>query len=114
MRPARLATSVLVSALIRRAQSDGGFAAVLSKGDANAGSMLVILAKNGRKLRVLERVLQLDDSYRWDDVVSQEIENEEEIDKLIGRRRKYDPDLWVLELDIPSPERFAAEMNALN
>ncbi|MBN9940404.1 DUF1491 family protein, partial [Listeria monocytogenes] len=25
------------------------------------------------------------------------------------RRRDRDPDLWVVELDIPSAERFAAE-----
>jgi len=25
------------------------------------------------------------------------------------RRRARDPDLWVIELDIASPERFAAE-----
>ena len=26
-------------------------------------------------------------------------------------RQKYDPDLWIIELDVASAERFAAEMN---
>ncbi|HKT13892.1 MAG TPA: DUF1491 family protein [Allosphingosinicella sp.] len=110
----RLASSVLVSGLIRSAESRGGFAAVLAKGDPNAGAVLIILTKGGRKLRILERLLQPDGNYLWQDPSSQAIDKEEEIDRLVDRRRKHDPDLWLLELDIPSPERFAAEMNASN
>jgi hypothetical protein len=109
---ARLTSSVLVGALIRRAESQGGFAAVLAKGDPGAGAVLVLLTKGGRKLRILERLMQGDGHYYWQDSSAQAIGNEEEIDKVIERRRKYDPDLWLVELDIPSPERFAAEMNA--
>jgi hypothetical protein len=110
----RLASSVEVGALRRLAESQGGFAAVLAKGDANAGSILVILAQNGRKLRILERLLQPDGRYQWQDIAAQVIDKEEEIEALLTRRRRYDPDLWLLELDIPSAERFAAEMNASN
>jgi hypothetical protein len=109
---ARLATSVLVTALIRRAESIGGFAAVLAKGDSTAGAALVILTEKGRKQRVLERILQPDGHYIWQDVSTQAAENEEEFERFLGRRRKYDPDLWLIELDVPSAERFAAEMNS--
>ena len=85
---ARLASSVLVTALIRLAESHGGFAAVLARGDRNAGSLLVVLAKNGRKLRVLERVLRPDDSYAWDDVLRQGVEEEAEFQAVIDRRRR--------------------------
>lgn len=111
---ARLATSVLVSGLSRRAEAEGGFAAVLAKGDPEAGSLLVILTERGRKLRILERLLQPDGRYLWQEVGGQSVAKDDEVSALIARRRRYDPDLWVLELDIPSPERFAAEMNALN
>ena len=43
----RLASSVLVTALIRKAEAEGGFGAVLAKGDASAGSILVILTERG-------------------------------------------------------------------
>ena len=109
---ARLATSVLVTALMRRAESEGGFAAVLNKGDATAGAVLVILNEKGRKQRVLERVLQPGGTYSWQDLMSQAIEDEEEFLRLMERRRSFDPDLWLIELDVPSAERFAAEMNA--
>ena len=44
---ARLATSVLVGGLMRKAQSEGGFAAVLAKGDSTAGAVIVILHERG-------------------------------------------------------------------
>jgi hypothetical protein len=107
----RLASSVLVGALLRRAEAEGGFGAVLAKGDPTAGAIAVILAEKGRKACFLERLLQPDGSYSWQSA-RQEIENEREFEKFLARRRSFDPDLWILELDIASAERFAAEMNA--
>jgi len=107
----RLASSVLVGGLLRRAESEGGFGAVLAKGDPSAGAIAVILAEKGRKACFLERLLQPDGSYSWQSA-RQEIDNEQEFQKFLDRRRQFDPDIWILELDIASAERFAAEMNA--
>ena len=101
---------MLVGALLRRAQQEGGFGAVLAKGDPMAGAIAVILAEKGRKACFLERLLQPDGHYAWQSA-RQEIENEEEFKSFLERRRRFDPDLWILELDIASAERFAAEMN---
>jgi hypothetical protein len=107
----RLASSVRASALLRLAEAEGGFGAVLAKGDAMAGAIAVILAEKGKKACFLERLLQADGSYAWQES-RQDIENEKEFNSFLERRRKSDPDLWILELDIASAERFAAEMNA--
>ena len=106
----RLASSVLVSALLRRAELAGGFGAVLAKGDPTAGAIAVILAEKGRNACFLERLLQPSGSYAWQSA-RQDVENEQEFQKFLDRRREFDRDLWILELDIPSAERFAAEMN---
>ena len=111
---ARIASSVLATALMRRAQAEGGFAAVLAKGDSTAGAILVILTEKGANPRFLERLLQPDGRYSWQDAGLKAAANPEEVQKFLDRRRKFDPDLWLIELDIPSAERFAAEMNALN
>lgn len=111
----RLATSVLVGGLMRKAESEGGFAAVLAKGDPTAGAVIVILHERGGPQRVLERLLQPDGAYKWQDTTGQvfdKITKNEDVPGFVARRRRFDPDLWVLELDIPSAERFAAEMNA--
>jgi hypothetical protein len=111
---ARLATSVIATALMRKAEAEGGFAAVIHKGDAMAGSILLILAERGRKSALLERILQADGRYIWNETGPKEAGNDEESRKFLDRRRQYDPDMWILELDVPSAERFTAEMNALD
>ena len=110
----RIATSVLAGALIRKAEAEGGFGAVLAKGDATAGSILVILLEKGVNPRLFERLLQPDGRYAWQESGSQHIENSKEVPEFIARRRRFDPDLWLIELDVPSGERFAAEMNAFD
>ena len=109
----RLSSSVLVGALVRKAQGEGGFAAILARGDDSAGSILVILLERGGPSRLFERILQPDGSYRWDPAATQPTD-ESEVPELVARRRRFDPDLWVVELNIPSAERFAAEMNAFD
>jgi hypothetical protein len=106
----RLQTSILVSGLLRQAEAAGGFGMVMAKGDSTAGSVLVILAEKGRKARILERLLQQEGRYSWQDTGPEALTNDEEAEKFLARRRKFDPDLWILELDVPSAERFTAEM----
>ena len=106
----RLASAVLVSALLRRAELEGGFGAVLAKGDATAGALAVILVERGGEPRLLERILQPDGGYRWDEAAA----GSGAVDEFIARRRRFDPDLWVIELDVPSAERFVAGMNSVD
>jgi hypothetical protein len=109
----RLASGVLVGALIRCAQADGGFAALLARGDENSGAVLVILTERGSDPRILERIMLADGRYAWQSPNGQTISKTSEVPALIARKRRFDPDLWVLELDVPSAERFTAEMNSM-
>lgn len=99
----RLPTGVVVSAMLRRVNDAGGFGAVLAKGDAQAGGVLVVAVEGGTT-RLLERGIGPDgrpgliDSTPADD-----------LDAYWRRRRQRDPDLWVVELDIVDSPRFAAE-----
>ena len=109
----RLATNLLIGALVRKAEAEGGFAAVLSRGDDSSGSVLVILTEKGTDPRIYERLLGADGAYSWQATLSPEKSNPLKLDEFLSRRRRFDPDLWVIELDIPSPERFAADMNSI-
>jgi hypothetical protein len=102
---------MLATALIRRAEAEGGFGAVLAKGDATAGSIVVVLLEKGENPRIFERILQSDGHYGWT-AATRSDGTAEEVPTFIARRRRFDPDLWVLELDVPSAERFADQMNA--
>jgi hypothetical protein len=107
---ARLSSSLLVTALLRLAERDGGFGAVLTRGDANAGALTVILTERGVRRQILERAVQPDGAYRWQEIGNRAAGNEEEFARFLERRRRFDPDLWILELDVPSAERFADQM----
>ena len=109
----RIATSVLVTALLRLAEREGGFGTVIFKGDENAGALLILLAERGRRVTVLERLLQPDGSYAWASPLKPDQE-EAELDGFVARRRRFDPDSWVLELDTASAERFADEIKRLD
>src|SRR3546814_20575550 len=95
---------------MRRAEAEGGYAAVLAKGDPTAGAVLVILAERGRKLRIMERILQPTGDYAWQEAVGEAAENDDEFEKFLARRQKFDPDIWFLERDSTYEDRFAHEM----
>ncbi len=106
---ARLPSGVVVSALLRRVNDSGGLGMVLAKGDAQAGSILVLARENGANPRFLERGYGFDGTETLIASGPQNPDNEEEISDYWARRRRSDPDLWVIELDIATAERFAAE-----
>ncbi|HCJ80817.1 MAG TPA: DUF1491 domain-containing protein [Erythrobacter sp.] len=105
---ARLPAHVEVSGLIRAVESAGGFAMVLQKGERDAGTILVLTTQNGRNTRLWERMPQLDGSRKFSCTREQDDENPREIDDYMGKRRRSDPDCWVIELDIENAERFVA------
>ncbi|WP_395613904.1 DUF1491 family protein [Allosphingosinicella sp.] len=107
---ARLATQVLVSSLIRRAQAEGGFGAVLAKGDATAGAVMVVVAQRGVRTLLLERLLLPEGSYAWQDNGRAGVDDSE-FGELLARRRRGDPDLWLIELDVADAAAFVAGMN---
>jgi hypothetical protein len=105
----RLTASVEATGLIRRIQADGGFAAVLHKGDADRGALLLVIRSRGAYVTCLERTLGIDGVYRWSRTGSGETESAEELADFLKKRISWDPDLWLIELDIAQPERFNAE-----
>jgi hypothetical protein len=106
MSPARLPAHLEVAGLMRRVQAAGGFAAVLHKGERDAGAILVVATLSGGNARLFERMPSLDRERPWAVTRSQDIENAREFDQYVSRRTSQDPDCWVIELDIVNPERF--------
>lgn len=95
-----------VAGLIRAVESAGGFAAVLHKGERDAGTIVVVLAEKGGNARLFERVPDAFGDRIWTCSRVQDIENSAEFDEYLTRRQASDPDLWIVELDIADGERF--------
>ena len=105
----RLSASVEAAALCRRIESEGGFAAILHKGDLERGSLLLVIRQRGQYVTCLERMLSLDGSYAWTKGGPAPSADESELTEFIKRRTRFDEDSWLIELDIAQPERFIAE-----
>lgn len=108
----RLPAQLEVSGLIRAVQAAGGFATVLHKGEPDAGTIVVVLCENGRNARLFERMPSPDGTRKWTLTKSQDAENVTEFNDLLTRRHNRDPDLWIVELDIPNGERFIGIVNS--
>lgn len=106
---ARLKASVEASSLIRRTEADGGFAAVIRKGDPERGALLIVVRSRGSYVASLERTLSIEGRYQWTQVGPAESESEEKLAEFLQKRVSFDQDLWLIELDIAQPERFIAE-----
>ena len=62
---ARLSASLEAASLCRRAESQGGFAAILNKGDPERGSLLLVIRERGQYVACLERMLSAAGTYTW-------------------------------------------------
>jgi len=81
----------------------------MRKGDEERGSLLLFVSNRGVHVACLERVLNLDGTYRWQRVGPAESAGSPEIADFLARRARFDEDLWAIELDIADAERFIAE-----
>ncbi|UVO51010.1 DUF1491 family protein [Sphingomonas sp. SUN019] len=104
---ARLPTHLIVGALLRRTNNAGGMGVVRARGD-DQGGMILVIADDGASVKVLERGLGPDGN---DALITSGPSNisGESIEEYWKRRRARDPDLWIVALDTPDAERFAAE-----
>ena len=102
----RLPTHLEVSGLLRQVAAAGGFAAVLHKGEREAGTIVVVCAENGANRRVFERMPSAEGDRKWTLVQSETTDNAAYLDAYLTRRQAQDPDLWIIELDVANGERF--------
>ena len=103
-----------VSALVRAVEAAGGFAAVIAKGERDAGTLLVTCCESGRNCRAYERMPRPDGTRGWTLAKTQDSENPLGFSEYLDRRKRQDSDLWIVELDIPDAERFIDSTGTLN
>jgi len=105
----RLPTEVEATGMLRRVEAQGGFATVIRKGDPQSGALLLVIASRGIHASCLERILTLDGDYSWQRCGPADSASSIEVADFLARRTRFDPDSWIIELDIAAPERFIAE-----
>ncbi|WP_447758295.1 DUF1491 family protein [Sphingopyxis fribergensis] len=109
----RLKSRFLVDLLLRRTEAAGGFAAIIAKGDETSGIILVQCSDRGEPGPLLERRFSSGGNYIWEDVGPADPKDSESRANYQDRRRKADPDMWLIELDIADAPQLVAEWAAL-
>ena len=109
----RLPAHLEASAILRLAESQGGFATVLAKGERDAGTLLLVTLYRGTGATLYERMPALDGSRIFVATKIENTENPHEFSEYLARRRQQDRDIWLIEVDIADPERFVAQITAL-
>ena len=106
----RLPAHLEISGMIRAIESQGGFASVIAKGERDAGTILILTIYRGENAVLFERLPQLDGSRPFIAAKQQNPEKPHEIFEYLEKRKKQDPDIWILEADIADGARFIASL----
>jgi hypothetical protein len=96
----RIKAGIFVSMALRRGNADGRYGAVLRRGDADAGGILLVL--RGRQgVCVLAQARTADGDPAWSRGTGKDPVDDTTADAYVERQLKFDPDLWVLEFESP-------------
>ena len=93
----RLTARFWVDAYLTRLRLQDIPAFVLAHGDDTAGTVLVKLNTLDRQACLYQRTYDLmADEQKWSVLLADE---EQQVDEAIARQRRFDPDLWVIEVE---------------
>jgi hypothetical protein len=99
----RLTSEFYTSALLRRVFGAGGFGAVVKRGATEAGSIFVLSRKGFGTVSLYGPAAQASyDSARPDDrlfTLLAEDAPEDEVLRRLEREQKFDPDIWIVEIE---------------
>lgn len=100
----RVTTELWVSAVVRRAFAAGGFAAVERRGAAEAGAIIVVRRDRFGQVKLYLPAPQTSyDEARPAEryfVEAVDIADDPAVALRIERETRFDPDLWVVELEV--------------
>jgi hypothetical protein len=96
----RIKAGLWVSMALRMGNADGRYGAVVRRGDADAGGVLVVLRKD-KEVCVLSQLRSAEGELVWMRATGPGPVDDATADAYIARQVKFDPDLWVIEFDAP-------------
>lgn len=105
----RLKAEIWVKALIRRCEVAGAAAMVVRRGDATSGVVLVKVNRLDRTAQVFAPARAGDGALIWMAGTGPAPVPEPDADAYIERQRKFDPDLWVVEIEDREGRNFLQE-----
>lgn len=100
----RVTTDLWVSALLRQVFGSGGFAAVIKRGAMEAGAVFILTRDRLGEVGLFGPAPQTSyDSARPDDRHFLQLKNDESPELLearLEREKRFDPDIWIVEIEV--------------
>jgi hypothetical protein len=98
----RVTTDLWVSALVRRVFSGGGFAAIAKRGATEAGAVFVIVRDRMGGATLFGPAPQTSyDTAKPDEryFIRYELDDEAALDARLEKEKRFDYDIWVVEIE---------------
>jgi hypothetical protein len=105
---ARLKTEIYVKALIRRAEIAGASAYVIRHGSDEAGALYLKLSRPDRSCTVLSQARRGEGELVWIKPLG-EASDEEAASKYFEKQFRFDPDIWIVEIEDRDDQTFVDE-----
>ena len=100
----RLKSEIRVQAWVRQCAAQGVMATVARKGDVEAGAVMLKINRFAAGCEVYSGVSAPDGSEAWLRASGPKPISEKDADAYLARQAKYDPDVWVLEIEDPKSQ----------
>jgi len=104
----RLKAGIFVRALIRRAEVAGASAYVARKGSEEAGAIFIKISKLDGTCTILNQARDDEGGRVWAKPLG-DASDEEKANGYFERQIKYDPDLWIVEIEDREGRSFVDE-----
>jgi hypothetical protein len=104
----RLKAGIFVRALIRRAEVAGASAYVARKGAEEAGAIFIKIARLDGTCTILNQSLGAEGERVWARPLG-DLSDEDKANAYFERQIKYDPDLWIVEIEDRDGRSFVDE-----
>lgn len=86
----------------------------MTKGEPTGGAVLFLLRARDGTVTIIGRSMTGTGEIGWSPLLENVNERDESVNHVLDKQRKYDPDLWVVELDIADSARFIDELPAMS
>jgi hypothetical protein len=104
----RLKAGIFVRALIRRAEVAGAAAYVVKKGTEESGAVVITVTNPGVSSMLLEQARRGNGEMVWVKPLG-DAPDQDKIRAWLTKQQKFDPDLWVVEIEDKQARAFVDE-----
>lgn len=104
----RLKTAIQVKAIIRRAEVNDAQAFLVRRGQEDAGALFLKISRLNGTFTVLNQARRGDGELIWTKPLGDSVD-EASASKYLEKQLRFDPDLWILEIEDPQGRAFVDE-----